>query len=89
MASVNSRKPQAGNRQPCRIVFWTGEGKFGPRVGFKDASGTEHWTDVKNVDPVGTSAAPTPGVSYPPSDRIAALEARVEALEAALADRKT
>ena len=71
-------------------VIWTGETKFGWRVGIKDAAGTVHWTAMGNVDAVAAPAPapaplfdePTPGIG---ADRIAALEARVAALEAALA----
>lgn len=31
-------------------VFWTGESTWGPRVGFKDAAGTVHWTAMGNVE---------------------------------------
>ena len=31
-------------------VFWVGEGKYGWRVGIKDAEGEVHWTAVTNVE---------------------------------------
>ena len=34
------------------IVFWTGVTKYGPSVGFKDASGTVCWTNPDNLQVV-------------------------------------
>lgn len=33
-------------------VFWIGDGRYGVRVGIKDAAGTVHWTAASNVDVV-------------------------------------
>ena len=38
-------------------VIWMGEGKWGWRVGVKDAAGTAHWTALSNVDVVLPVAA--------------------------------
>lgn len=35
-------------------VIWMGVGKFGPRVGIKDAAGVTHWMQRVNVEPTGT-----------------------------------
>lgn len=32
------------------IVFWEGEGEYGPRIGIKDAAGEAHWTAASNVE---------------------------------------
>lgn len=72
------------------VVIWSGVGKYGPRVGLKDASGEVHWTDAKNVDVVGSSApAPAPAAATAPlpfdAVEAAVLDARLAAIEATLA----
>ena len=41
------------------VVIWSGDGKFGWRVGIKDAAGTVHFTSMGNVEPVGPPQPPT------------------------------
>ena len=48
---VKGRKVPIGT---VGTVIWTGVGKFGPRVGIKDAAGVIHWTQRVNVEPTGT-----------------------------------
>ena len=77
------------------VVIWTGETKYGWRVGIKDAAGTVHFTAMGNVEPAGAPAPPTgfsPAVAgavaataaMAAPDALAALTARVAALEALL-----
>jgi hypothetical protein len=44
---VKGRKVAHGTTGIC---FYSGEGKFGWRVGFETAAGETVWTDVKNVE---------------------------------------
>ena len=48
---VKGRKVPIGT---VGTVIWMGVGKFGPRVGVKDAAGVTHWTQRVNVEPTGT-----------------------------------
>lgn len=43
---VKGRKVAHGTTGVC---IWVGYGKFGTRVGLKDAAGTVHWTAITNV----------------------------------------
>lgn len=43
---VKGRKVPVGTTGEC---FWVGEGKYGARVGFKDAEGEVFWTAYANV----------------------------------------
>lgn len=53
---VSGRKVPLGTRG---VVFHEGDGKYGPRVGFKDAEGKKHWTSTSNV--VGVLPGTNPG----------------------------
>jgi hypothetical protein len=44
---VGGRKIPKGTRGIC---FYSGAGQYGWRIGFKDASGQEYWTDLNNVE---------------------------------------
>lgn len=44
---VKGRKVPIGTRG---TVFYSGQGQYGWRIGFKDAAGNEYWTDASNVD---------------------------------------
>jgi|SRR5580698_1161983 hypothetical protein len=44
---VRGRKVPRGTTGVC---IWVGNGRFGERVGIKDAEGTVHWTASANVD---------------------------------------
>jgi hypothetical protein len=44
---VKGRKVPIGTTGVC---FYSGEGRYGWRVGFETAAGETVWTDVKNVD---------------------------------------
>lgn len=46
---VKGRKVPIGTSGTC---IWTGNGRFGERVGLKDAEGTVHWTAMSNVEVV-------------------------------------
>jgi hypothetical protein len=58
------------------VVFWTGDGPWGPRVGFKTADGVTHWTAAANVEVVGATTA------LPLEPDMASLAARLAKLEA-------
>lgn len=46
---VKGRKVPVGTVGEC---IWIGEGRYGARVGIKDASGQVHWTAASNVEAV-------------------------------------
>lgn len=48
---VKGRKVPIGT---VGTVIWMGSGKFGPRVGIKDAAGATYWMQRVNVEPTGT-----------------------------------
>jgi hypothetical protein len=52
---VKGRKVPVGTQG---TVIWAGEGRYGRRVGLKDADGTVHWTAESNVEVVATAGSP-------------------------------
>lgn len=50
---VRGRKVPIGTSGTC---IWTGEGRYGSRVGIKDYNGGVHWTAASNVEVVPVSA---------------------------------
>lgn len=75
VAGVKVKKGTTGK------VFWTGETKFGLRVGFTDDAGGTLWTAMGNVEkvaPVAPVAAPV--VDEPTPGAGPSLEAKVDAL---------
>jgi hypothetical protein len=46
---VKGRKVPKGTTGEC---IWIGDGRWGKRVGIKDAAGTAHWTAIANVEVV-------------------------------------
>jgi hypothetical protein len=78
----------AGKKVPMGTtgkVFWTGETKYGLRVGFTDGAGTTHWTAMGNVErddaPVAAPVAAAPAVAPPTLDaKVTAFMAVTEVL---------
>ena len=69
-----------GKKKGARgVVFYTGPGNWGPRVGFKDSSGTDHFTPQGNV----VGVLPGKDVSYvPPGGWRQYLDAKIEEVQA-------
>ena len=61
---VGGRKIPKGTRGIC---FYSGAGQYGWRIGFKDASGQEYWTDLKNVELAIGHTASLRTAGYPDS----------------------
>ncbi len=61
---VGGRKIPKGTRGIC---FYSGAGQYGWRIGFKDASGQEYWTDLNNVELASEHTGSRRTAGYPDS----------------------